>query len=418
MAASQNRPGLTLSSLLHLSDWGMGPKLLTAFLSAATLPVILSGFLSFRTSRDALLTQGINNLTARSLSTGVAIDQFLESHKEDVGSYMTLPPLATFIANRGDATAYTNAFKVLPSLTNRKYYESVAMADVTGTIILSSSDKDLNTSIKSFDYFQAALQGTSYISDPWVDGTTHLPSLYASAPVLDSGGHILGVLVSRISMDGIWDLVDSDLGSVGAGTVGMLLDQNGLRIALSESRGRRSGVDKLLYSAIAPVSDAPAKQLVAEKRFGNIQSINVSPVPEIAAALADPNATAFETGADDSSVRHYAVLTTLRNKPWHYVLMTPLPTFTGAADSLAIQVFLLVVIVAAITCIVVIFIARSFTGPIVHLTQVADRISMGELDMQIGIDRKDEIGQLAEAIGRMQASLQATMERLRARRAP
>jgi methyl-accepting chemotaxis protein len=98
--------------------------------------------------------------------------------------------------------------------------------------------------------------------------------------------------------------------------------------------------------------------------------------------------------------------------------MTPLPTFTGAADSLAVQFFLLVVVVAAFTCIIVIFIARSFTGPIVHLTEVADRISMGELDMQIGINRKDEIGQLAEAIGRMQASLQATMERLRARRAP
>jgi HAMP domain-containing protein len=416
MAASQNRPGLSPSALLNFRDWRIGPKLLTAFLSATTLPLILSGILSFRTSRDALLTQGITNLTARSLSTSVAIDQFLESHKEDVGSYMTLPPLATFISNRSDATAYANAFKVLPSLTNRKYYESVAMADVTGTIVLSSSDKDLNTSIKSFDYFQAALQGTNYISDPWVDSGTNQPFLYASAPILDSGGHILGVLVSRISFDGIWDLVDSDLGSVGAGTVGMLLDQNGLRIALSESRGRRAGVDKLLYTAIAPVSDAPAKQLIAEKRFGNVPSISVSPVTEIAAALADPSTTAFESGADDSSVRHYAVISTLKNKPWHYVLMTPLPTFTGAADSLALQIFLLVVVVTAFTCIVVIFIARSFTGPIVHLTEVADRISMGELDMQIGIERKDEIGQLAEAIGRMQASLQATMERLRASR--
>ena len=56
------------------------------------------------------------------------------------------------------------------------------------------------------------------------------------------------------------------------------------------------------------------------------------------------------------------------------------------------------------------------TNPIVHLTQVADRISLGELDMEIGLNRKDEIGELAEALSRMQASLQATMERLRARR--
>ena len=416
MSASQNRTRLTPVALLNFRDWRIGPKLLTAFLSAALIPLILSGILSFRTSRDALLTQGINNLTARSLSTSTAIDQFLESHKEDVGSYMTLPPLATFVANRGDATALNNAQRVLPSLTNRKYYESVDIADVNGIVILSTTDKDLSANVKSFDYFQAALKGTNYISNPWIDGETNRASLYASAPVLDPGGHILGVLVSRISLDGVWDLVDSDLGAVGAGTVGMLLDENGMRIALSESRGRRVGVDKLLYTAIAPVPDATTKQLVAEKRFGNVKSIGVTPVSEIAAALANPSATTFETGADDSAVRHYAVISSLRNKPWHYVLMTPLPTFTGPADSLAVEFFVLVLVVAAFTFVAVFFIARGFTTPIVQLTQVADRISMGEMDIKIGIDRKDEIGQLAEAIGRMQASLQTAMERLRSRR--
>jgi HAMP domain-containing protein len=38
------------------------------------------------------------------------------------------------------------------------------------------------------------------------------------------------------------------------------------------------------------------------------------------------------------------------------------------------------------------------------------------LDAPIEINRKDEIGELAEAVSRMQASLQAAIERLRARR--
>jgi methyl-accepting chemotaxis protein len=96
--------------------------------------------------------------------------------------------------------------------------------------------------------------------------------------------------------------------------------------------------------------------------------------------------------------------------------MTPLPTFTGAADALALQFFLLILVVAVLTCLVGYFIARGFTGPIIQLTKIADRISMGELDAQITIDRKDEIGQLAEAIGRMQASLQTMIERFHARR--
>lgn len=418
--ANQEPRRLSLSTLWNIRDWRIGPKLLVAFLSAAIVPLALSSLLSFRTSRDALLSQGITNLTARSVSTSTAIDQFLESHKEEVASYITLPPLSIFLANRSDATALTNAQRVLPSLTNRKYYESVDIADAGGTIVLSSTNQDLNANIKSLEYFQAALQGTNYISDPWVSRDANQPSIYASAPIIDSGGHILGVLVSRISLYGIWDLVDNDLDSVGAGTIGTLLDENGIRIALSASRGRRAGVQTLLYTAIAPLPDATVKQIVSEKRFGNAtaKSVNVTPVPEVAAALANPSATAFEAGADDSAVRHYAVISSLQTKPWHYVLMTPLPTFTGAADGLAIQLLLLLVIVAAFTCVVVTFIVRGFTGPIVQLTQVADRISMGELDAKINIDRTDEIGQLAEAIGRMQASLRATLERLRARRTP
>jgi len=51
-----------------------------------------------------------------------------------------------------------------------------------------------------------------------------------------------------------------------------------------------------------------------------------------------------------------------------------------------------------------------------HLTNVADRISVGELDAEIRIKSKDEIGSLADAITRMQDSLRLSIERLRKRR--
>ena len=54
-------------------------------------------------------------------------------------------------------------------------------------------------------------------------------------------------------------------------------------------------------------------------------------------------------------------------------------------------------------------------GRIKSLTEVADRISVGELDAVIDIDSKDEIGDLAEAITRMQDSVRLSIERLRRR---
>ncbi|MCZ2108429.1 MAG: HAMP domain-containing protein [Dehalococcoidia bacterium] len=62
-------------------------------------------------------------------------------------------------------------------------------------------------------------------------------------------------------------------------------------------------------------------------------------------------------------------------------------------------------------------IAFSITRPIRRLAEVADRMSLGELDIEIGVEGKNEVGQLAESLRRMQASLRSAIERLRARRA-
>ena len=57
--------------------------------------------------------------------------------------------------------------------------------------------------------------------------------------------------------------------------------------------------------------------------------------------------------------------------------------------------------------------ARTIVTPIMKLTDVAERMSLGDLNMQISIPSKDEIGLLAQAIKRMQTSLRLAMERLR-----
>lgn len=55
-------------------------------------------------------------------------------------------------------------------------------------------------------------------------------------------------------------------------------------------------------------------------------------------------------------------------------------------------------------------------GRIRRLTDAADRISVGELDVEIKIKSKDEIGELAKAITRMQDSIRISINRLRRRR--
>jgi methyl-accepting chemotaxis protein len=82
-------------------------------------------------------------------------------------------------------------------------------------------------------------------------------------------------------------------------------------------------------------------------------------------------------------------------------------------DQLMSYAYLLLGVTAVFVFIIAWFSGRALSRPIIKLTHVADRISMGELDVEISTNRKDEIGNLAEAIARMQDSIRLSIERLR-----
>lgn len=78
-----------------------------------------------------------------------------------------------------------------------------------------------------------------------------------------------------------------------------------------------------------------------------------------------------------------------------------------------IEIEILVVGLAMLFTVGFLFIvARAITLPIRHLAEVADRISLGDMDADIDIDSRDEIGDLGERFRRMQVSLKQAMDAL------
>lgn len=84
-------------------------------------------------------------------------------------------------------------------------------------------------------------------------------------------------------------------------------------------------------------------------------------------------------------------------------------------DQLMTFAYLLLLVTIVFVFIIAWFSGRALSRPIIKLTHAADRISVGELDMEIRTARKDEIGDLSEAIARMQDSIRVSIERLRRR---
>ncbi|MEX0806365.1 MAG: HAMP domain-containing protein [Candidatus Binatia bacterium] len=62
--------------------------------------------------------------------------------------------------------------------------------------------------------------------------------------------------------------------------------------------------------------------------------------------------------------------------------------------------------------VLVFFIARRISKPILSLARTADQISHGNFDAQVAVNSTDELGELARSMGRLRSSLKAAMTRL------
>ena len=123
----------------------------------------------------------------------------------------------------------------------------------------------------------------------------------------------------------------------------------------------------------------------------------------------------------------FMVCTPVAGTPYVVAATTYLDEFTGPVKLMETRANLLTEKTRLITWailggtifligVIVSIYGHRLTGKIKSLTDVAERISIGDLGIEIETQSRDEIGELAEAISRMQDSIRLSIERLRRRR--
>jgi HAMP domain-containing protein len=75
--------------------------------------------------------------------------------------------------------------------------------------------------------------------------------------------------------------------------------------------------------------------------------------------------------------------------------------------------YILLGLTGVIVCLIALFLGRAIGGPIKKLTNVAEKISVGDMKVQVNVKSNDEIGDLGEAFSRMQESLRLALEKIR-----
>jgi methyl-accepting chemotaxis protein len=123
----------------------------------------------------------------------------------------------------------------------------------------------------------------------------------------------------------------------------------------------------------------------------------------------------------------FMVCTPVAGTPFVVAATTYLDEFTGPVKQMESQAedetkrtrlitFAILGVTLLLIGIIVSIYGHRLTGKIKSLTDVAERISIGDLGIEIETKSRDEIGELAEAISRMQESIRLSIERLRRRR--
>ena len=362
-------------------------KVLGALLCVGIIPVTLVSMVSIQTTRQDLTSLGVTNIQQRSTSTAGAIDAYLQSRLGDIVLVGKLPDIIRFGQNLKDPSAKAAARVALSAAAARSpEYESVAVVDPEGTIIAASILTDEGTSVKFREYFTTAFKGTPYISDPSYSVITNKPALFFSAPVMD-GEKVLAVVRTRVNLAMIWDVVEGDLGAVGAGAHGFLVDDYGIRLAVSETKGHRDQAESLIYKPIAPIEAETAKKLAADKRFGTKtpEQLIIDPLPTLKTALDKlPRGitTSSQFSFGEAELEQRGVVTRLAAKPWAYVLAVPIATYTKAADDATVNATSMVIVGLLLSLVIGVLLTRSLVRPLRRLVGEATMVSTGDVDLR------------------------------------
>ncbi len=363
-------------------------KVLAALLIVGVVPIALVSIVSIQQTRTDLTDLGVTNIQQRSTSTAAALDAYLQNRLDDIVLVSRLPDVMRFAA-AGDLAYRDAAREALKAAAARSAeYESVAVVDLTGRIVAASVATDEGTDVKFRQYFITPnTTGQPYISDPSYSVITNKPALFFSAPVKSATGTVVAVVRSRLNLTAIWGVVEADSNSVGAGAHSFLLDDYGIRLAVSETKGRRDQAESLIYKPIAPIATDVATKLAADKRFGSLtpDKLVIDPLPTLKSAL-DPlkaGYTPFSYGTSGVGVgEQRGVATRLVAKPWAYVLAVPLATYTKAADDATFNAASVVAIGLLLSFIVGMLLTRSLVRPLRQLVGIATSVSTGDVDLR------------------------------------
>lgn len=352
---------------------GLFSKTILVMLLVSLLPFGLFWFLTFRMMNDHIRSDSEALMAQTAKGMVDQIDAWLNSNASLLRMAATLPEITTMNREQQEP-----ALKAIHQAYPFMYL--VFTVDPSGMNVARNDNQPL-VSYADRQYFKDIMAGRALSWQSVVGRTSKVPALVLAVPIRQ-GNRVVGVMAAAMTVEDISKRIAT--WKKGATGFAFLVDEQGYVIA------------------------HPQKQF-GEKR----ENMNASP---LISAFRSKGWTSNTAAFIDENGR--PVIGHARSTGTGWVLGVQQEESEIFETMTMIQRFALALLAATVLLVVAIawFSARALATPIMKLTDAAERMSLGELNVKIDVDSRDEIGLLAQAVGRMQTSLQIAMRRLRKQR--
>ncbi|MCU0559075.1 MAG: zinc-ribbon domain-containing protein [Desulfobacterales bacterium] len=353
--------------------FGLFGKTLIVMLLVSLLPFGLFWFLTFRQMDDHIRSDSEALMAQTAKGMVDQIDAWVNSNGALLRMAAALPEIAAM--NREQQEPVLKAIhQAYP------FMYLVFTVDAAGMNVARNDNQPL-VSYADRHYFKEIMAGRALSWQSVVGRTSKVPALVLAVPIRQ-GNRVVGVMAAAMTVDDVSKTIAT--WKKGATGFAFLVDEQGYVVA------------------------HPQKKF-AEAR----ENLNATPLISAFRSKGWTSNTAAFIGENGRPVIGHA-----RSTSTGWVLAVQQEESEILATMTMIERFVLALLAATVLLVVAVawFSARSLVTPIMKLTDAAERMSLGDLNVKVAVESRDEIGLLAQAIGRMQTSLQIAMRRLRRQR--
>ncbi len=354
--------------------FGLFGKIITVMLIVSLLPFAIFWGITLRETNERIRsdTEALMAQTAQGL--GKWIDGWIDNNVSILRTAAKLPEIISMIEGQQ---------KPILETIQKQYDDWMYLVFTVGVDGMNIARSD-DVSLKDYsdrEYYKSIMLGKNLSWQTLIGKTSEKPSLVLAVPI-KSGDQTVGVMAAEMTVDDI----SKNFGTWKQGETGyaFLVDEKGYVVSHPDKQ------------YVANRKNLDSHPLIANYRKKGWTTIT----------------TRFSTANGHPALGH------VRSTKFGWALALQQEDSEVFSALNRVQKFALTLLGCTILLVSVIawFSARAIVTPVMKLTDAAERMSLGELNVKIDIKSRDEIGLLAQAIGRMQTSLRLAMNRLRRKR--